>query len=131
MNPTSRDAGIPILTEVIAPAAAGSIPAMASPTSPPVPPADPDDLEAAAIAGWGSEEWNRLERHIRERILRQVLERIDGVLEQHVRDSLADVLQTAVEGLAADIQRGLHQNLEEVISRAVSQEIIQLQTTKN
>jgi histone H3/H4 len=138
MNPISRDAGIPILTEVIAPAAGGSIPAAASTTLLPVQStravasrADPATAEGAAIARLSSEEWNQLERQIRERILRQILERIDCVLEQRVRDSLADVLQTAVEGLAADIQRGLQQNLEEVISRAVSQEITGLQTTKN
>ena len=78
-----------------------------------------------------AEEWEQLEAEITERISRQVLSRIDFVLEQRVRDSLADVLQTAVEGLAQEIKRGLHSTLEDVIARAVAQEIARLQTSKN
>lgn len=78
-----------------------------------------------------SAEWEQLEADITERISRQVLSRIDFVLEQRVRDSLADVLQIAVEGLAQEIKRGLHQTLEDVIGRAVAQEIARLQTSKN
>jgi hypothetical protein len=76
------------------------------------------------------EQWNRLEREVTERVLYQVLERIDFVLEQRVRDNLADVLQTAVERLAADIKSGLEQSLKEVVTRAVTQEITRLQTEK-
>jgi hypothetical protein len=78
-----------------------------------------------------AEKWQQLESDITERIARQVLNRIDFVLEQRVRDSLADVLQIAVEGLSQEIRRGLHQTLEDVISRAVAQEIARLQPTKN
>lgn len=75
-------------------------------------------------------DWERMEAEIGERITRQVLGRVDFVLEQRVRDSLADVLQVAVEGLAQEIKRGLHQTVEEVIARAVAQEITRLQITK-
>lgn len=78
-----------------------------------------------------ADEWEQLEADITERISRQVLSRIDFVLEQRVRDSLADVLQTAVEGLAQEIKRGLHSTLEDVIARAVAQEIARLQTSKS
>ena len=78
-----------------------------------------------------AEKWQQLEADISERITRQVLQRIDFVLEQRVRDSLADVLQIAVEGLSKEIKRGLHQTLEDVISRAVAQEIARLQPSKN
>lgn len=88
--------------------------------------AAPVELHRAASA----EEWEQMEINISERITRQVLSRIDFVLEQRVRDSLADVLQLAVEGLALDIKRGLHQTLEDVISRAVAQEMARLQTSK-
>ena len=63
-------------------------------------------------------------------MLRQVLSRIDFVLEHRVRDSLADVLQTAVESLAVEIRSGLHKTMQEVISRAVSQEIAKAKITK-
>ena len=78
-----------------------------------------------------AQDWEQLEINISERISRQVLSRIDVVLEQRVRDSLADVLQLSVEGLAMDIKRGLHQTLEDVISLAVAQEIARLQTSKD
>lgn len=79
---------------------------------------------------FSAQEWEQLEINISERISRQVLNRIDLVLEQRVRDSLADVLQLAVQGLALDIKRGLQETLEDVIGSAVAQEIARLQTSK-
>lgn len=77
-----------------------------------------------------AEEWQQLEQTLHENVLRQVLSRIDFILEHRVRDSLADVLQTAVESLAIEIRSGLHNTMQEVISRAVSQEIAKAKVTK-
>lgn len=136
MNSPSRDAGIPILTEVISPAAENVFPD--TDVAPPdyeqdasAPAAlDPEVFENNAIARLDKEEWHRLERRIRERILGQILARVDAMLEQRIRDSLADVLQLAMEGLTEQIRTGLHQSLDDIISRAVSQEITRLQTTR-
>lgn len=132
MNTPSRDAGIPVLTEIIDPLVMDAAPAVEPAPRPaePVKKRNAEISEAEATVNWKDEEWYRLERKIRERILRQVMGRIDAVLEQHVRDRLADVLQNAVQGLATEIKTGLQQSLEEVVSRAVSQEITRLQTTK-
>lgn len=137
MSSPSNDAGIPVLTEVIdlVPEQAvsegqASAPLM-QPETLPASLASVEELEARAVASMGSEDWNRLERALRERILRQLLARVDNTLEQHVRDSLADVLQGAVSTLALDIRGGLHQSLEEMIVRAVSQEIARLRITQN
>jgi hypothetical protein len=133
-NPT-MDAGIPVLTEII-PAAPPSVPSTATPVpaATPAPAAASKDdavsLQKRAVDEWDEEKWNRLEREIRERILHQVLERIDFVLEERVRDSLADVLQTAVERLASEIKSGLHATMNEVVTRAVAHEISRLQATK-
>ncbi len=132
MSSPSSDAGIPVLTEVIdlppeGPEEQSSAPPMPSE----VVPASVEELEARALASMGSDDWNRLERALRERILRQLLARVDNTLEQRVRDSLADVLQGAVSTLALDIRGGLHQSLEEMIVRAVSQEITRLRITQN
>jgi hypothetical protein len=62
--------------------------------------------------------------------LRQVLARVDFVLEHRVRDNLADVLQIAVEKLSVEIRSGLHKTLEEVITRAVTQEITKAKSQK-
>jgi hypothetical protein len=137
MNLPPRDAGIPILTEVISPAAANDFPdtdvappmqeeVANLPTSP-----DYEPFENQALSRLSEHDWQRLERRIRERILRQILARVDSMLEQRIRDSLADVLQIAMEGLTEQIRSGLHQGLDDIISRAISQEITRLQTPKN
>lgn len=132
MNKNTLDTSIPILTEVI------SIKQEPSPETPSANPAPPTVMtmqepaastESPATPSLSNDEWDMLERNISERVLRQVLGRIDFVLEHRVRDSLADALQLAVEGVSLEIKRGLHQTLEDVISRAVSQEITKLQST--
>ena len=69
-----------------------------------------------------------MEQTLRENVLKQVLARVDFVLEHRVRDNLADVLQTAVEKLADEIRAGLKNSLEEVVTRAVTQEIAKAKT---
>lgn len=138
MSNYGADNGIPLLTEVLEPVSAENQPPsfltdLAVPTlqfdrrkAPPnpnfiAPPSDPG-LTAQARA--------RLEADLADKITRQVLSRVDFVLEQRVRDSLSDVLQTAVEGLALEIKRGLHQTVEDVITRAVAQEMSRLPAEK-
>ena len=132
MNNSSLDAGIPLLTEIISPPQPANASEIKS-TQPIPSPVIEEDMAVTDVQenpAWNDEKWERLEREIRERILRQVLERIDLVLEERVRDSLADVLQIAVEGLAAEIRGGLHHTVKDVITRAVSQEITRLQATE-
>jgi DNA-binding transcriptional regulator YbjK len=138
MNNSTPDAGIPVLTEIISPPASS----IASPPESPESISDDQSLPIftaqAPSASLHSQElkneldakerWEQLETELRERVLQQVLDRIDFVLEQRVRDSLADVLQTAVEGLASEIRTGLHHTLKEVVTRAVSQELIKAQS---
>jgi len=132
MTNLSSDAGIPILTEVI-PAPQPAEPRR-EPVTPPAPAAARNDdvtaPEVRPLPALEEEEWQRLERDIHERVLYQVLERIDFVLEQRVRDSLADVLQTAVDGLASELKSGLHHSLRDVVTRAVAQEITKLKSAK-
>ncbi|HYD81249.1 MAG TPA: hypothetical protein VEC06_15695 [Paucimonas sp.] len=121
------DAGIPVLTEVIeesATVAAGETPAARS-RAPAL-----DDVPELTTVLLAEEELRRFEHEISERVLRQILDRIDFVLEQRVRDNLADVLQTAVDRLADDIRLGLQHSLADIIARAVTQEISRLQTLK-
>lgn len=124
MSNSPLDAGIPILTEIIDPPVVPATPAAAPRTRP-----EPTTLEQQ-VREFDDAAWDKMERDIRERILVQVLERIDFVLEQRVRDGLADVLQTAVEQLAADIRGGLHQSIKELVTRVVAQEITKLQSGK-
>lgn len=128
------DATIPVLTEIIAHeqdfAGAASTPAPPSAAHPSA--AEAADLaEAEPSTAFNANQWQALEHKISERILRQLQTRIEFVLEHRIRDGLADALQLAVEGIAADIGRGLHQTLEDVIARAVAQEIAMLQSNGN
>jgi len=136
MSNNTLDAGIPVLTEIIpAPAlddAAADMPAgVPALALGPAPAASdlPSPAQRTAPA-WDEAEWEKLERQVRERVLGQLLERVDVILEQRVRDSLADVLQVAVARLADDIRDGLHHSIKNAVERAVAQEIASLQVSR-
>lgn len=125
------DSGIPVLTEVISPdeiiaessvASATPIPVAVVTPAPSQQFSEPQETPQAA-SGLSAEEWHLLEQTVKEGVLKQVLSRVDFVLEHRVSDSLAEVLQVAVDKLADDIRAGLRQSLEEVVTRAVTQEL--------
>lgn len=134
MSTGKIDANIPLLTEVIVP-----LPTLTDiidmPKAAAASAAAADDLDNFELpppqrqAVLSQHDWERLEMEVREKVLQQLQDRIDFVIEQRVRDGLADVLQTAVEGMAAQIREGLHQTLDEVISRAVTLELVKLKKT--
>lgn len=153
MNTSSRDAGIPVLTEIIEPADAENLTgiehaAHAAPAAPAAPVASTapaalgipaagrwpltagTSVEERMRSAWTDTDWHRLEMDVRDMVLRQTLERIDSVLEQRIRDSLADVLQLAVGKLADEIRDSLRQSLEETITHAVAEEINILRSPK-
>ena len=125
MNPSnSLDISIPMLTEVIA---------VDDPNAPTYPTASETPSVIATTASssnlMNEQSWEELEKTLRENVLRQLLTRVDFVLEHRVRDGLADVLQTAVDGLAQEIRSGLSKSLEEIIQRTVNQEISKIQSS--
>jgi hypothetical protein len=115
------DASIPVLTEVV-----DEAPALEQVA----PEAAPPELETRAIDSWDAQEWDLLERRLCERILQQLQGRVDFVLEQRLRDSMAEVLQQSLAGLTDQIREGLQQTIEKIVVRAVSQELAHLQTLK-
>lgn len=129
------DASIPVLTEVVAePNAPGAPVAQSAPIveaeapPPPVPmvaaPQDaPEALERRAVDHWSGEQWSVMERRVTERILQQLQGRIDFVLEQRLRDGIADAVDKAMTNFSADIRNSLGETLSDVVTRAVSQEI--------
>jgi hypothetical protein len=120
------DASIPVLTEVV-----GEAPALEQVAPEQVAPeAAPPELETRAIDSWDAQEWDLLERRLCERILQQLQGRVDFVLEQRLRDSMAEVLQQSLAGLTDQIREGLQQTIEKIVVRAVSQELAHLQTLK-
>ncbi|MBA5638126.1 hypothetical protein H3H37_13785 [Duganella sp. LX20W] len=119
------DASIPVLTEVLrddpAPAADGAALAHADHGA---------RLEAQALAGWSEHEWEVLERRLATRIVQQLQSRVDFVLEQRIKDSMAEVLSHALRDLTAEIRGGLQDTIEKIVARAVSQELTHLQARK-
>lgn len=74
--------------------------------------------------------FEELEKMLQEKVLRQLLTRVDFVLEHKIRDGLAEVLQTATDDLAKEIRHGLSTSLQELIHRTISQEISKIQSLK-
>lgn len=117
------DASIPILTEIIHPE---TLPVQEASTAA----AASEQMDLAPSQTYSEEAWKSLEQTVRENVLRQILARVDFVLEHRIRDSLADVLQTSIENLSTEIRSGLHKTLEEVVTRAVTQEIAKAKISK-
>lgn len=115
------DASIPVLTEIVTdPAAAAE---QAASALPPAPEPVAEQLERRATERWTGEEWSVLERRVTERVLQQLQGRVDFVLEQRVRDAMADAMQRTLETFTADLREGLHEALGEIVHQAVSQEL--------
>jgi len=130
MNSASHlDSNIPVLTEIISVADTSSANAVhTTDQQAAAQQSTPQQTTQTTQTMMSEQELEQLEKTIRENVLRQLLTRVDFVLEHRVRDGLADVLQTAVERLANEIRQGLAVSLEEVIHRTVSQEISKIQS---
>lgn len=118
------DASIPVLTEIVAEPIVPDVP-----VTPPAPVTDaaphdaPEALEQRAVDRWSGEQWSVMERRVTERVLQQLQGRIDFVLEQRLRDGIADAVDKAMASFSADIRSSLGDTLSDVVTRAVSQEI--------
>lgn len=123
------DPSIPVLTEVVGePVLTEVVDAPVAPPSPPAPEPVAEQLERRASERWTGEEWSVLERRVTERVLQQLQGRVDFVIEQRVRDAMADAMQRTLDSFTADLREGLHGALGEIVSQAVKQEIDHLQT---
>ncbi len=149
MSTPKSDISIPILTQIIAPSAAnaantpGKKEGRVTSSAAGIP--GTFDLGSSASLGASASsvgaadasslpladsDWKGLELKLNERVLRQILRRIDFVVEHRVKESLADALQVTTDDLIKEIRRGLHTTLEDVIKRAVAQEIARVQSVK-
>ena len=116
MNQPSRDE-LPILLDVIVP---GQIP-MPAPVA--------SELEPASHRT--DAEWSSLEHELRDAVLKNVQGRIDGVLEQHLRESVAQAVEHAFSGLALELKGRVRDTVREVVTRAVAQELSRLRANRN
>nr|WP_315257589.1 hypothetical protein [uncultured Duganella sp.] len=123
MSQASFDASIPVLTEVLK-----AQPLDDDGAPPPISAAA--QLEADAVDGWTDAEWAVMEHRLSVRIMHQLQSRVDFVLEQRIKDSMAEVLSHALHDLTNEIRIGLHDTIEKIVSRAVTQELTHLQAQK-
>ena len=123
------DASIPVLTEVLKAEPLGDelLPGESAPATRAEVAAR---LEADAIDGWSDAEWAMLEHRLSERIMGKLQSRVDFVLEQRIKDSMAEVLTHALHDLTNEIRIGLHDTIEKIVARAVLQELTHLQAQK-
>jgi len=106
-----NDESIPVLTEVVAEPAPPAAAAAAEP---------PRELDDDA--------WRALEERLVARVLDRLQDRVELVLEDQVRSSMAPVLDHVVTRLAAELRDGLQATVEQVVTRAVAQELAHLRT---
>jgi hypothetical protein len=111
-----NDESIPVLTEVVPESAPAPV---AEPQSEPEPPA-PRELDDDA--------WRALEERLVARVLDRLQDRVELVLEDQVRSSMAPVLDQVVTRLATELRDGLQLTVEQVVTRAVAQELAHLRT---
>ena len=73
----------------------------------------------------------RIAQAVHTTILRDLLGQVDLILEERIRASLTDVLQTAVDDLACQLRHGLKQVLDQVVTQAIEQEMARLALSEN
>jgi hypothetical protein len=109
-----NDESIPVLTEVVAetaPAPEAATPGVAQ--------------EAREL---DDDAWHALEERLVARVLDRLQDRVELVLEDQVRSSMAPVLDHVVTRLATELRDGLQLTVEQVVARAVAQELAHLRT---
>lgn len=143
------DASIPVLTEVIDTQALlhqEALPAAAAPSI-----ADQAEQAGSAVvvdafahhaagsataleqapAEWAPTDaaptdWAALEQRLCERILQQLQGQVGFLIEQRIRESMADALQLALASMAGQLADGLGGALEQIVTRAVGEELLHL-----
>ena len=111
-----NDESIPVLTEVVP----ESAPAPAAEAQPEPEQPTPRELDDDA--------WRALEERLVARVLDRLQDRVELVLEDQVRSSMAPVLDHVVTRLATELRDGLQLTVEQVVARAVAQELAHLRT---
>lgn len=118
MSAQPPESGIPVLTQVLqAPVYGVDLPERRLASSQAMPQANATD---SALSDACREQ---IMQGVRDGVLHDLLRQVDLLLEGHIRDSLADVLQTAVDGLTRELRQGLEQALAHVVTEAVTAEL--------
>ncbi len=120
MSKGQADDDLPLLTEVIL---AGQIP---------LPDSAYEVVElqerAPTQQSVAPQQWEAVEKAVREAVLRGLHGRIDIALEQRIRANLNSMIERLLLGLASEVKAGLHETIRDTVHQAVAQEIARLRT---
>jgi len=97
----------------------------------------PIAMHTASGAGRSVEEkaptpvaWEALEADVYEKVLKSLQGRIEGVIDQRLRDTVAKLLDQALSGLSTELKLSVRDTLRDVVQRAVAQEISRIRASK-
>jgi catalase len=126
--------GIPLLTEVLAPAPESEAESEFQAT--------PAEVSTQASAQWPAavapspvvdeeERWRQLAQDVQEQVLQQLLGQVNGLFKQQVAEQMAIAFEHVTQQLTAQIQVNLEQALQQSVLLAVEQEIEKTRMTQN
>jgi hypothetical protein len=133
------DESIPVLTEVVpvtAPIAEKVFEPLPEPLPEPVvePVVElisepvPELVAEPPRAALDDDAWKTLEDGLAARVLERLHDRVGLILEDQVRTSMTPVLDNIIALISVELHEGLQQTIEQVVTRAVAQELALLKS---
>lgn len=123
MNGLAKNPRIPVLTDILH-----------SPEKKrtPVPVKSPAPVKSSVPAKAPIDKlpWNELEERLTGRIRKQVMGRLDFVLDDNLSQHVSSVLEQAVSLLADEIRHDMQKTLEVIVTHAISAELEQLRNKR-
>ena len=121
MNELAKNPGIPVLTDILHSSEKRRVPIPVKPsasTQSPVPAKTSIDKLA----------WNELEERLTGRIRKQVMERLDFVLDDNLSQHVSSALEQVITLLTDEIKHDMQKTLEVIVTHAISAELQQLKS---
>lgn len=125
------DESIPVLTEVVpvtAPIAEKVFEPLPEPVVEPIPDPVPELVAEPPRAALDDDAWKTLEDGLAARVLERLHDRVGLILEDQVRTSMTPVLDNIIALISVELHEGLQQTIEQVVTRAVAQELALLKS---
>jgi len=119
---------IPVLTEIVT-----EVPYDAHPQEDTLPASEKDAGQQLSIlppilsAVKNEAAWNELEERLTARILQQVQDRTQLILENSLQIGMKTILRQVAQNLVTEIKKDLERTLEVVVAHAVTEEMLRLQ----
>jgi hypothetical protein len=123
MNELAKNPGIPVLTDILHSPEKKRTPV---PIKTPAPVKSP----VPAKASLDKLPWSELEERLTGRIRKQVIERMDFVLDDNLSQHVSSVLEQVVTLLADEIRHDMQKTLEVIVTHAISAELQQMKSQR-